>query len=76
MIRHHWTDLALSLARARRQLDEHAARARSDRAWLAHRERALGVDLAVRVVCRVLRKQSRRFDARGFMRAYTNAAAK
>src|SRR5690606_28644464 len=68
MIRRHWTDLALTLPRARRRLEEHAARARTERARKAHIERALGVDLAARVICRALRRQSRRFDARGFMR--------
>lgn len=74
MTRRQWTDLALALARTRRRLDEHAARSRSDRVWLAHRERALGVDLATRVICRILRRQSRRFDSRGFMRVYASAA--
>ncbi len=70
MTRKNWTDLAASLGRVRRRLDEQAARARSDRMFIAHRERALGVDLAVRVVCRTLRKQFARFDGRRFMRTY------
>jgi hypothetical protein len=72
--RRNWTDLAIALARVRKQLEGHATRARSDLMFVAHRERMLGIDLAVRVVCRTLRRQSRRFDGRHFMRAYLSAA--
>lgn len=40
----------------------------------ARRNRALGVDLAVRVICRILRRQAGRFDGRKFMRSYAAAA--
>lgn len=64
MTRAAWTDVAQSLARLRTQLLEHAARTRPR----AHRERAIGVELAARTICTTLRKRSKRFDTRRFMR--------
>jgi hypothetical protein len=68
MTRAAWTDIALALAQLRDQLNDHADRARSDRKRLDHIERAVGVELAARAVCRVLKARSSRFDSRRFLR--------
>lgn len=64
MTRAAWADLATALARLRTRLIEHAERGQQ----AAHLERVIGVDLAARTICRTLRMQSKRFDARKFMR--------
>ena len=64
MTRAAWTDIALDLARLREQLADHAKKSRP----VAHRERIIGVMLAARAICRTLRRSSRRFNARQFMR--------
>ena len=73
MNRKNWMDLARALARIRRRLDGHAAQSRGERMRIAHRERAVGIDLAARVTCRVLRRSNPRFDGRLFMRIYALA---
>lgn len=76
MTRRQWTDLALELAKLRGDLVLHVERARSESKRDAHLQRVIGVDLAVRVVCSALRRQSARFDGRRFMRSYATGAAK
>ena len=63
MTRATWRDIAFALAGLREQLLDHSRR--GGRA--AHLERIVGVELAARAICHVLRAHSSRFDGRRFM---------
>jgi len=60
--RREWNDLAVQLAKVHVRL---AAKRRL--------ERAAGIEIATRVLCRFIRQRTSRFDSRVFMRAFTAA---
>jgi hypothetical protein len=69
-----WTDLAVAFAGLKFKLSMHARRARGDTSRRAHLERIVGVNLAARTICKLLRSRMRRFDGRRFMRIAGGAA--